>query len=771
VPLVNLPTHVSRNSIDKCLDHIWFSQLHTAETVVFKIDITDHLPIMTIISLKSSVNDRIYKKFRDHSSQSLLTLRNQMEIYVANFIIGYNDVNTTVNNFLDGLFDVYDRCCPLRTKYLTYSHVSKPWMNNDLMAKINRKHRLFRSYKRGEVDFDYYNRFKNQTTRAIRETKSRYIFTDKFYRCRGDVTSTWKSINSLTGRKKKKCDIREIEVDEQTISDPKIVANKFNTYFSSVASDLDSQIPASDMSPLNFLGDPNTNSMFASPSIAQEVITVICKLKNSSFNHKTIPTFIFKHCSDILGQPISDMFNLTLTVGIFPECLKLARVIPIFKSGNVKALINYRPISTLPVMSKIFEKLMFSRLNSFLKGHNILCNNQFGFRKNNCTSDAILEFVDHVITSLHNRKTLISVFLDFSKAFDTVDHKILMDKLNHLGIRGMIGRWFQSYLSNRSQYVLVDTSVSNVCLINRGVPQGSVLGPLLFLIYINDMSKSCDRLKLVHFADDTTAFAAHNDVVTLVEETNGQLNRVQEWLRANRLSLNIVKTSCMFITDRRALLENAPVIRIGNEVVKEVEHTKFLGVYLDNRLNFAIHTDALCKKLSRSIGVLNRLTDLAPPRVKLSIYNSLIFSHLIYGIVAWGGSSVSNVQRIDKLLKRAGKIVRFTGAGRPQFDVNLFTTRSAYEYFVSIKMFRVVRLGEHEHFLVLFNNLLPEHEHLTRFNSGLLYNTPQYCKSKCQKSFLFQSVDIWNRLPAEIKNCNTLNKFKFCLKNYLLNIT
>ena len=256
-------------------------------------------------------------------------------------------------------------------------------------------------------------------------------------------------------------------------------------------------------------------------------------------NYDELPTSIMKSVSEEYIKPLTYLINKTISQGHFPEELKLARVIPIYKGENDQLIQNYRPISVLPFFSKIFEKIIFNHVINFLNDNNVLYDYQFGFRKQHSTSHAIITLVERVEKALDTGKVVVGVFLDLKKAFDTVNHTILLHKLEKYGIQGIVLKWFSSYLSCRRQYVQYDGCKSDVKQITHGVPQGSILGPLLFILYINDFSRASDLFFSIIFADDTSVFIEGTHLEQIIHIINEELQKIDTWVKANKLTINL----------------------------------------------------------------------------------------------------------------------------------------------------------------------------------------------------------------------------------------
>ena len=477
------------------------------------------------------------------------------------------------------------------------------------------------------------------------------------------------------------------------------------------------------------------------------------------------PIFIFKKFINVLSSVICDLFNESIVEGSFPDCLKVARVIPVYKADDRCEVSNYRPISTLSVLSKLFERLMYKRLISFLNNNDIICKHQFGFKVGCSTSDAIVEFLDCIYTALNNKMIAMPVYLDFSKAFDTVNHNILCIKLQHYGIRGTSLNWFKSYLANRKQYINIHGCNSSESTINLGVPQGSILGPALFLIYINDMYNSSPDLKFIHFADDTTIFATSNNERVLYETINKGLSAVNKWLKVNRLSLNIKKTKYMLITNSN--ITGAYRIRFQNRTIKRTDTIKFLGIMLDDKLSFKDHISYVTGKLSRSTGIINRIAFFLPFPQLLSLYYTLVYPHLTYGVTVWGKASVAGVTRMQGMQRRALRIVaKYHHNARPKL-ASLLNFDSIYRYFTLIKLYKVLKEHNHEYFHDRVMNVQVDHGYPTRFKTQLNLTTPFFSKNKCLSSFVYQSISAWNKLPYELKSSHSVTSFKKELKEYL----
>ena len=314
---------------------------------------------------------------------------------------------------------------------------------------------------------------------------------------------------------------------------------------------------------------------------------------------------------------------------------------------------DYRPISLLSSISKVFEKVGLLQISSYFIENNLFHDDQYGFREKHSTGLATMELMDHVISALDDKDLPIFIFMDLSKAFDTLGHTTLLHKLKYYGKNGITLNWFNSYLSNRSQYVEIDNALSTKMVINTCVPQGSILGPLLFLIYMNDIPNSSRSFRLVLYADDTTLFSTIEYTLPIdSSDVNYLLNRelalVYEWLFLKKMSLNNKNTKFMlFHPYQKDVSKLVPVLKINQNEIEIVDRFDFFGVTFDKHVNWKAHTDKLATRSSKYSGILNKLRNYLPPYILRILYCSLVQSHLSYAILTWGYSC----NRLEKLQK------------------------------------------------------------------------------------------------------------------------
>ena len=385
---------------------------------------------------------------------------------------------------------------------------------------------------------------------------------------------------------------------------------------------------------------------------------------------------------------------------------------------------------------------------------------QFGFLSKKSTSDAILKFTDKCYSNFNDKNVLISVFIDLSKAFDTLDFDILLNKMERYGIRGSVRDWFSSYLKNRCQYVNIGGSISPLTPLKNGVPQGSILGSLLFIIYINDMHKSSD-LSYIHYADDSTVYAEGPELGNLVDYVNTQLEGLDTWMCSNKLSLNLKKTHFTIFSNKP--VTTLPIINIRGININFEINTKFLGVIIDNKLNFSVHIDGVCKRVSRSLGILKKLSLVFPSGALRKIYYSMVHPFLTYAIEVWGDSCKKELDRLRKLTSRC---IALVSVSTSQADSKILDFDANYRYFCLIKLFKYLKLNENDYFKNRFSSLQITHGIETRSNVNENLNIPQTRSSKLFRSFYFNSIKLWNKVPSNIKNLQDLRIFK---KNLLKN--
>jgi len=775
---INKPTRVT-NFSSTLIDHLFLKGQNVNEhkknikSIILQTAITDHFMIALSIQNLFLSQQKIKVPFLQ-TKINYNKLKNLLKEETWGDVLESNFVNIAYTLFINKIKSYIEKSTT-KIKLNSKNRKRKPWVTTGIINSIKRRDNLKKELNKS---FSYqksiqYKQFRNSLTKTIRLAKNLYYKT-KIEDSNGDYKKIWSFINEATNIQRHNTQ-QNIEIlhNDTIINDDREIANIFNNFFIDIGKDIQTKITKQNYKLQN---KPNiSNSFYLEPLGENELIKHIGDLKNNAApGIDNVTSEIIKNIHIYILKPLVHIINLSFTSNNLPDEWKISVVTPVFKEGKRTLPTNYRPISVISNFCKLFEKCIKQRIVNFLEKHRLLYFNQFGFRNKKSTEDAVFTFVKHIHEHFQKSKKSLAIFLDLKKAFDTVSHEILFRKLEEIGIRGGPLNLFKNYLTNRKQITKIKDSYSNYGVIKTGVPQGTVLGPILFLIYINNIGNVIQNCSVVTYADDTVLLFDGDTWEEVHKRAEEGIGLMHKWLSTNLLSLNTSKTHFMTFSATAADQPATKILTIHSNnckklvpscncvCIKNTEKIKYLGVIIDKHLKWNNHVSYLCNKIRKTFYKFNQLKEILSQKLIIVLYRSLVESILRYCIIVWGGAYDTSLNTLqicqNTILKIIFKKPRLYPTKQIYLDSNIFDLRNLYV---------LCSLSYMPKIQALFPFIA--HNHDTRLNVNSNLTIPLLHRSVCQRFLIYNLPKMFNMLPAALKILlANEKKFKNEIKKFLL---
>ena len=765
--LITQPTRVTPSS-STLIDHIYTNNTDKISGVSLSdVSISDHSPIICSWSCKSPKTIKEchttiqYRCFKHFDKDRFL-----FDVSLVNFSTVYNctDPNEAVAAWYNLFSPIVDKHAPIRRKRV--KHQTLPgWLNEKIMTAMKLRDKL-----KKEKKFDEFRKQRNTISKMVKTAKKEYF--DKMVGENCDTARLWRAMNQITRKSKRKQDSDHITASPDDL----------NQHFCSVSrltSSLTSPLcpPSLSQSSRSLLSQfcegrlTHSDSCEIPPITVPEVGKYISSLKNKkSMGMDNLSSSFLKVALEYIVEPLTYIYNLCIEFSVFPDVWKCARVVPIPKGSNTSDLDNYRPISMLSVLSKPLEKHINKNISSFMETKSLFHELQSGFRKHHSCSTAITRMCDTWLSAINNSQLAAAVFLDFRKAFDLVNHNILIDKLQIYTRSESTVSFIRSFLLNRSQRVVVNTEHSKSGWVECGVPQGSVLGPLLFCIFINDMplhitnqAVSCDL-----FADDSSLHTSSSDITTAQFSLQKELNTVVKWSEDNKMIIHPQKTKSIVISTRQKH-QRAPLninLYLGTDPIEQVSSHRLLGVVIDDEMRWNLHINNVCRSVSKNLYLLSKLKYYIDASAQKMFFHAHCLSHINYASNVWSGAGEVHLKKLNSLHRRAGKIISpnpYLSTSDKLRSVNIISLEQQFNLNLAVLVYKA-RHGLAPKYI---EGLLSSS--ITRYDSNK-YILPRTRIDLYKSSFAFAGPSVWNTLPANVKANTSLSSFKTAVKKHFISL-
>ena len=767
VSTINKPTRVT-HSTGTLIDNIYLrAKLNMKfESHILCDVMSDHFPCLLTIPAVEKCIDKIIE-LRSVNDDAILKI-NQRLLFTDWLPMHKMDVDNSTIFLHDCITSAIDAEAPKRQKKLSCKHIFRdPWMSVKLLKYNTKCRKLCAKANKSckEADFVKYKNYRKTLNRLKLFEKSCF-YGDLFSKIGKNSKMLWEVLNRLTKRVKNKTEITSVMTHGNKVVNKKEIVNVFNDHFVNVGKCTQESIKFKGG---NFLANvPRSRKELKIKPITEGTL---CRIVDEmapkrSSGYDGISNFLLKRIISCIKAPFCELINKSISSGVFPDCMKKAKVIPLFKMGDNENPDNYRPISLLPVMLKVIEKHVYRNIVSFMEENNSIYPRQFGFRKQYSTVNAVQLLVSDILKSFDDNLTVASVFMDLRKAFDTISHEIICEKLECLGVWGQSLDWVYTYLSRRVQFCCINGMESSERPLEQDVPQGSLLGVLFFQLQINAMSKCLKFCNSILYADDTTIYVIGRNIQFMKSKLQSDMTAVSEWLSMNQLKLNVKKTKLVYF-NKEGLSPHINVIMEGEEI-ECVRSFKFLGVDLDNQLNFCDHANAVHSQLLKTGFVISKIGSFLRTNELRILYFGHVHSIFTYGLTVWGtlisGKNLTVLYRQQKSLIRATCKLKISEHCMPWFKhLGVLTLHDQMEFECLLLMYKV----NHDIAPIPVVNIFRKPMQIYNTRNHRMQNVRHNLK-KLNDSFMNKAPILWQNVNNETKKKPSLCSFKRSVKKQFI---